>query len=367
MALKRKSPDFVLFITVMCLLGIGVVMILSASEYKTLIDYNDSFYFFKRQLLWSLLGLSAMFIMINYDYRRLQQYILPFLVIAFILLVLVLIPGVGREVNGATRSIELGPIRFSPAELVKLCIIIFTAYGLSRGRERVKDFVSGVLPYLVVMGLAAALILKQPDLGTAMSLAGIVIVMIFAAGARLSHLGGIVLAGLAAVISAIFFEPYRLHRFMAFRDPWADPQGAGFHIIQGLYAIGSGGLFGLGLGQSKQKFLYLPENHTDFIFAIIGEELGFIGASLVIMLFILFIWRGLKIAVTSQDPFASLLATGITAWVGVQAFINIGVVTGSLPVTGIPLPFISFGGTSLLFTLAAVGILLNISRFTTTR
>ncbi len=363
MSLKRKSPDFVLFITVMCLVSIGVIMVLSASEYKTLVYYNDSFYYFKRQLLWSLMGLTAMFFMLNYDYKRLQQYVLPSLVIAFVLLVLVLIPGIGREVNGARRWI--GPL--APAELVKLCIIIFTAYGLSRGRERVKDFVRGVLPYLVVMGLAAGLILKQPDLGTAMSLAGIVIVMIFAAGARLSHLGGIVLAGVGAVISAIALEPYRLSRFMAFRDPWADPQGAGFHIIQGLYAIGSGGLFGLGLGQSKQKFLYLPENHTDFIFAIIGEELGFIGATLVIMLFILFIWRGLKIAITSQDPFASLLATGITAWVGVQAFMNIGVVTGSLPVTGIPLPFISFGGTSLLFTMAAVGILLNISRFTTTR
>jgi cell division protein FtsW len=367
MSLKRKSPDFVLFITVMCLLSIGVIMVLSASEYKTLIYYNDSFYYFKRQLLWSLLGLAAMFFMINFDYRRLRQFITPLLAIAFISLALVLIPGVGREVGGATRWIGIGTVVFSPAELVKLCLIIFTAYGLSRGREKVKDFLSGVAPYLLVMALAAGLILMQPDLGTALSLAGIVVVMIFAAGARMTHLGAVVLAGFAAVASAIVLEPYRLQRFMAFRDPWADPQGAGFHIIQGLYAIGSGGLFGLGLGQSKQKFLYLPENHTDFIFAIIGEELGFIGASLVIMLFILFIWRGLKIAVTSQDPFASLLATGVTAWVGVQAFMNIGVVTGSLPVTGIPLPFISFGGTSLLFTMAAVGILLNISRFTTTR
>lgn len=367
MSLKRKSPDFVLFITVMCLLVIGMVMILSASEYKTLIYYNDSFYYFKRQLLWSLLGVMAMFFMLNFNYRRLRQYVPFFLAAAFISLALVLIPGIGVEGGGATRWIGVGPIQFAPAELVKLCIIIFTAYGLSRGRERVKDFAGGVLPYLVVMGLAAALILKQPDLGTALSLSGIIIVMIFAAGARLSHLGGIALAGLAAVFSAIALKPYRMSRFMAFLNPWADPQDAGFQIIQGLYAIGSGGLFGLGLGQSKQKFLYLPENHTDFIFAIIAEELGFIGATLVILLFVLFIWRGLKIAIASQDPFASLLATGITAWVGVQAFINIGVVTGSLPITGIPLPFISFGGTSLLFTMAAVGILLNISRFTSTR
>lgn len=368
MPVRKKSPDFVLFLTVMTLLSLGVIMVLSASEYKTLIDYNDSFYFFKRQLIWAALGIAAMLLALNYDYWRLKRYIGPALLIAFILLGLVLIPGVGQEVNGSRRWIGIGPIPpFAPAELVKLCIIIFTAYGLAREKERVKVFTRGVLPYLVVMTFAAGLILLQPDLGTAMSLAGIVFVMIFAAGARMSHLGGLSLAGLAAVGFAIVMEPYRLQRFLAFLDPWADPQDTGFHIIQGLYAIGSGGLFGLGLGQSKQKFLYLPESHTDFIFAIIGEELGFIGATLVIMLFLLFIWRGIKIAVTSLDPFASLLATGITAWVGVQAVINIGVVTGSLPVTGIPLPFISSGGTSLLFTMTAVGILLNISRFTTTR
>lgn len=367
MRLKKKSPDFVLFLTVMSLLSLGVIMVFSASEYSTMVTYNDSFYFFKRQVVWALLGLTAMFFMMNYDYRRLKHYVGPILIIAFVLLAVVLIPGIGKEVNGARRWIGVGPIPFAPAELVKLCIIIFTAYGLAKEKDRVKQFTRGVLPYLTVMALAAGLILIQPDLGTAISLAGIVFVMIFAAGARMTHLGSLAAAGLVAVGFAIALKPYRMQRFLAFLDPWADPQGTGFHIIQGLYAIGSGGLFGLGLGQSKQKFLYLPESHTDFIFAITAEELGFIGASLVIMLFILFIWRGLKIAVTSQDPFASLLATGITAWVGVQAIINIGVVTGSLPVTGIPLPFISSGGTSLLFTMIGVGILLNISRFTTAR
>ncbi|OPY57709.1 MAG: Lipid II flippase FtsW [Pelotomaculum sp. PtaU1.Bin035] len=364
---KKKSPDFVLFFTVMSLLCLGVVMVFSASEYSTLVNYNDSFYFFKRQAVWAIIGLIAMRIMMKYDYWRLKHYILPIVIIAFLLLVLVLIPGIGREVNGARRWIAVGPVPFAPAEFVKLSIIIFTAFGLAQQKDRVKTFTKGVLPYLIIMSLAAGLILMQPDLGTAMSLAGIVFVMIFAAGARIVHLSSLATAGLAAVGLAIAMEPYRLRRFLAFLDPWADPQGSGFHTIQGLYAIGSGGLFGVGLGQSKQKFLYLPENHTDFIFAIIGEELGFIGASLVIMLFILFIWRGLKIAVTSTDPFASLLATGITAWVGIQSMINIGVVTGSLPVTGIPLPFISFGGTSLLFSMIGVGILLNISQFTSAR
>jgi len=364
---KKKSPDFILFLTVLSLLSIGVVMVFSASEYSTLVRYNDSFYFFKRQVVWALLGLFAMRLTMKYDYWQLKRYILPALIISLVLLVLVLIPGIGREVNGARRWIAVGPMPFAPAEFVKLCIIMFTAYGLAQQKEKVKIFTKGVLPYLVVMSLAALLILIQPDLGTAASLAGIVFVMIFAAGARLTHLGCIMITGLAAVGCAIIMKPYRLQRLLSFLDPWADPQGGGFHIIQGLYAIGSGGLFGMGLGQSKQKFLYLPENHTDFIFAIIGEELGFIGASLVILLFALFIWRGLKIAITSTDPFASLLATGITAWVGVQSIINIGVVTGSLPVTGIPLPFISFGGTSLLFTMIGVGILLNISQFTAAR
>ncbi|MCL6636271.1 MAG: stage V sporulation protein E [Peptococcaceae bacterium] len=364
---KKGSWDFVLFLTVMSLLSLGVVMVFSASEYSTLVYFNDSFYFFKRQVVWALLGLTAMFVMMNYDYWRLKKYVWPMLFVAFAVLVLVLIPGVGKEVNGARRWIVVGPVNFAPAELVKLSIIIFTAYGLARQRDRVRQFSRGVLPYLAVMTAAAGLIMLQPDLGTTLSLAGIVFAMIFAAGARMAHLGGIAAAGAVAVGLAIFLEPYRMRRLLAFWDPWADPQGTGFHIIQGLYAIGSGGLFGLGLGQSKQKFLYLPENHTDSIFAIIGEELGFIGASLVIMLFILFVWRGLKIAVSSQDPFASLLATGVTAWVGVQAIINIGVMTGSLPFTGIPLPFISFGGTSLLFTMTGVGILLNISRYTRTR
>lgn len=368
MQAKRKSIDFVLFLTVMSLLSLGVVMVFSASEYSTLIQYNDSFYYFKRQLLWSLLGLSAMFFMMNYDYRRLKNYVGPLLILAFVVLVLVLIPGIGKEVNGARRWIALGPLpAFAPAELVKLCVIIFTAYGLARQKARVRHFSKGVLPYLMVLALAAGLILLQPDLGTTLSLAGIVLAMLFAAGARMTHLGGLAAAGVVAIAFAIVLKPYRMQRFLAFLDPWAAPQEGGFHIIQALYAIGSGGLFGLGLGQSKQKFLYLPETHTDSIFAIVAEELGFIGASLVIMLFILFVWRGLKIAISSQDPFASLLATGITAWVGVQAIINIGVITGSLPFTGIPLPFISHGGTSLLFTMAGVGILMNISRFTEAR
>ncbi|AEF95178.1 stage V sporulation protein E [Desulfotomaculum nigrificans CO-1-SRB] len=367
MRLKKRPPDFVLFLTVLMLLSIGLVMVFSASEYVTMVRYGDSFYFFKRQLLWALLGLTTMFVMMHIDYYKLKRWVGPITIAGFVLLIAVLLPGVGRSANGAQRWINLGFMSFSPAELVKLCLIIFVAFGLSKKGEGIQSFWHGLAPYLAVMGLAAGLILLQPDLGTAVVLSGTIFIMFFVAGARLSHLGGLVGVGLVAVALAIYFEPYRLRRFFAFLDPEKDPQGTGYHIIQSLYALGSGGLFGLGLGQSKQKFLYLPENHTDFIFAIVGEELGFIGATLIILLFIMLVWRGLKIAVTSPDPFASLLAAGITSGIALQAIINMGVVTGSMPVTGVPLPFISFGGTSLLFTLAGIGIILNISKYTTPR
>lgn len=367
MRLRKRPPDFVLFLTVLTLLSVGLIMVFSSSEYVTMVRYGDSFYFFKKQLMWALIGLGAMFGLMNFDYHKLKRWIGPMFFIGFALLFAVLLPGIGTEANGAQRWINLGFMSFSPAELVKLCMIMFVAFGLSKKGDSIQSFKEGLLPYLIAMGLAAGLILMQPDLGTAIVLCGTIFIMFFAAGARMSHLFGLMGVGVAGVIAAIYFEPYRMSRFMAFMDPEKDPQGTGYHIIQSLYALGSGGLFGLGLGQSKQKFLYLPENHTDFIFAILGEELGFIGASLVVLLFVVFVWRGLKIAVTSPDPFASLLATGITSGIALQAIINMGVVTGSMPVTGVPLPFISYGGTSLLFTLAGIGIVLNISKYTTPR
>ncbi|MDA8097376.1 MAG: putative lipid II flippase FtsW [Clostridia bacterium] len=366
MRVKRQAPDFVLFVSVLMLLSIGIVMILSASEYSTLVHYSDSFYFFKRQLLWALLGLTCMFLVMNYDYWNLRRYAPHMLITAFVLLILVLLPGIGREVKGATRWIGIGSFGFQPSELVKLFIITFMAYGISRHRDITRDG-KAILPYLLIIGAASGLILMQPDLGTAFSLAGTLFIMLFAAGYSMGILGLLAGGGMALVAVAIAFEPYRLSRFLAFLNPWEDPSGAGFHIIQSLYALGSGGLFGAGLGQGKQKYLYLPEQHTDFIFAVVGEELGFVGGVLILTLFTIFVWRGLRIALTAPDPFASLLATGITVGVGLQAFINIGVVTGSLPVTGITLPFISFGGTSLVFTLIGVGILLNISKYAQNR
>lgn len=354
----KKSPDFILFLTTVMLLTLGIIMVFSASQVVANQDMNDSYYFLKRQFLWSLLGIGVMIVSMQIDYPRYKKYIMPGLLASFILLVVVLIPGFGKVVNGARRWL----FGFQPSEIIKIALVLFTAYGLANKKERLHSFVSGVLPFLTVMILACLLILMQPDLGTAMTIAGTTFVMLFAGGARGKHLAVLASLGIVAVGFAIALAPYRMQRFLAFLDPWKDARGTGFHIIQSLFAIGSGGLFGVGLGSSRQKFFYLPERHTDFIFAIIGEELGFIGATLVIILFFLLIWRGFKIALSSTDPFASLTAVGLTSMIALQAIINIGVVTSSLPITGIPLPLISYGGSSLVFTLMGIGILLNISR-----
>uniref|UniRef100_A0A7C2ICX5 Stage V sporulation protein E n=1 Tax=Ammonifex degensii TaxID=42838 RepID=A0A7C2ICX5_9THEO len=359
-----RPPDFILFLTVLLLLSIGVVMVFSASEYYALVRYNDAFYFFKRQFLYAALGLGGMFFFLNYDYRNFKHLATPLLCLALSFLVLVLLPGVGHTSHGAQRWINLGPVTFQPSEVVKFGVVVFTASWLSQRQGAVRRL-REIIPLLGITCLAAVLILLQPHLGTAVALTGTVFIMLFCAGMPLTTLSFLGVGGLAAVGAAVCLEPYRLKRFLAFLNPWKDPQVSGFHIIQSLYAIGSGGLFGMGLGQGKQKFLYLPEQHTDFIFAVIAEELGFIGATLVIILFLILIWRGLRIALYAPDTFASLLAAGIITGIALQALINIGGVTGSLPVTGIPLPFISSGGTALVFTLAAVGVLLNISRFTT--
>lgn len=364
---RKKSPDVLLFAATVLLLSLGIIMVYSASQVTAYEKLDDTFYYLKKQAVWALIGVVAMVSVMKVDYWKYKKWAVPFLIIAFALLIMVLLPGIGKNIKGAQRWLVLGPLRLQPSEVIKLSLVIFMAYGLSKYKDRLRYFMQGMMPFLIVLGLACGLILLQPDLGTAVSVAGTVYIMLFAAGAKGKHLFYLALAGMVAVGMAIVLEPYRMSRFLAFLDPWADPRGTGFHIIQSLYALGSGGLFGAGLGQSHQKFFYLPEQHTDFIFAVLGEELGFLGGALVLILFLLFVWRGFKIALSSQDPFASLLAVGITSMIALQAIINIGVVTGSLPVTGIPLPLISFGGSSLVFTLTGVGIVLNISRYISSR
>jgi cell division protein FtsW len=297
------------------------------------------------------------------DYRRFQKWATPFFALAVILLALVLIPGVGISIKGSSRWLGAGSLVFQPSEIAKLALVMFLAKNLATYPNQIKIFFRGFLPQLMVVGVICALILAQPDLGTAVAIAGTSYLLFFAAGARKTHLAGLALFGLVLVGVAIYVAPYRVERFTAFLNPWADPLDSGFQTIQSLYAVGSGRLFGMGLGQGRQKFLYLPEQHTDFIYAVLSEELGFIGAFFVLLLFFTFMWRGLKIALKAPDSFGALFDTGITIMVVLQALINIGVVTGILPVTGITLPLISCGGSSLTLNLLGIGILLNISQY----
>ncbi len=362
MRAKKGPPDFILFVTTMALLGIGLVMVFSSSAVTSNIRYDDAYYFFKRQSYWAVLGIMAMLVMMRINYNKLKEFALPIVIISLACLVLVITP-LGIEVNESNRWLGVGFLHFAPSDLAKLGIVLFLARSMERNLSAIPSFTKGVLPYLFLVAVVAGLILLQPDLGTAFAIAATVFFMLLAAGARWSHLGGLFMAGLAAIFAAIAVAPYRLERLFAFANPWKYASDEGYQTIQSLYALGSGGLFGMGLGRSRQKFFYLPEQHTDFIFAILGEELGFVGAGLVLLLFLLFAWRGFRIAIKAPDTFGSLLAVGITLMIVFQALVNIAVVAGALPVTGITLPFISYGGSSLLFTLCGVGLLLNISRY----
>lgn len=362
---SRKNPDFVLILMVLILLGIGIVMVFSSSAVWAFYKHKDSFYFLKRQTLWGLIGLSGMIFFMNYDYWHLKRYSKIIILSVIVLLILVLIPGIGVELNYARRWIGIGSFTVQPSEMAKLGMIIYVASSISNKRDKIESIFQGILPFLIVLGIVSALILKQPDLSTVVVICGTVFIMIFAAGARIFHLLGLILTGLPLIMYLIMSEEYRWKRLMSFLNPWSDSLDTGYHIIQSLYALGSGGVLGLGLGKSRQKFFYLPEPQTDFIFSILGEELGFIGGAAVIILFMVLLWRGFRIAIKAPDYFGTMLAIGITASIGLQTFINLAVVTASMPVTGIPLPFISFGGSSLIPTLMGIGILLNISRHIT--
>lgn len=360
---KRRLPDYQILTTVLAILVFGVSMVFSASYYEAGEDYGDPYYFLKRQLVWALIGLAIMLFFANLDYWKLGRLVRPMMILTVVLMVLVIIPGIGEVSHGSRRWLGLGPLNFQPSEAAKLALVIFLAQYFSGDKGLQRRFVRGVLPVLGLLALLGGLVMLQPDLGTAIVIAGTGFVMFFVSGVPLSHLAGLVAAGLPAVVLLIFSEDYRRRRFLAFLDPWKDPLGSGYHIIQGLYALGSGGLFGVGYTQSRQKYFYLPERHTDFIFAIIGEEMGFLGAMVVVLLFAVFAWRGYRVALTAPDSFSSYLAAGITSMILLQALINIGVTTSTLPITGITLPFLSFGGSSLVFSLAGIGILLNVSRF----
>lgn len=363
MPFKKSNPDFILIIVTLTLLSIGLIMVYSASAIWADYKFDDSFYFVKRQLLFASVGVVAMFFIMNIDYWTWRTWSKLLIIVCFVLLLAVLVPGIGMERNGSQSWIGVGAFSIQPSEFMKLSMIAFLAKYLSERQKLITSFKKGMLPSLSFVFLAFGLIMLQPDLGTGTVMVGTCLVMIFISGARVSHFMWLGLIGIAGFVGLVLSAPYRIKRITSFMDPWQDPLNSGFQIIQSLYAIGPGGLFGLGLGQSRQKFFYLPEPQTDFIFAILSEELGFIGGSLVILLFALMLWRGIRIALGAPDLYGSLVAVGIIGMVAIQVMINIGVVTGLMPVTGITLPFLSYGGSSLTLMLVAIGVLLNISRY----
>ncbi|NLZ28061.1 MAG: putative lipid II flippase FtsW [Firmicutes bacterium] len=361
---KKRDPDFTIFLVTLILLGIGLVMVFSASYVDAAESRGDPYFFLRRQIFWALLGITGMLFFSRFDHRRLKRLSPAMVIISFVLLAAIYIPGVGVEIHDARRWIGFGSfLTFQPSEFTKLALVIFSAAYLSSKSIRMENFWSSSFIPLAAAGLSFLFILWQPDMGTGLIILMGVAMVIFLAGMPFKQMAALAGLSIPAILYLIFSAPYRLKRLTSFLDPWADPLEDGYHIIQSLYALGPGGIFGVGLGRSRQKLYYLPEPYNDFIFAIIGEELGFVGATVVILLFFILVWRGMKVALSSPDLFGGLLAAGITFMIGAQALINIGVVTGSLPVTGLNLPLISAGGSSLFFNLCGIGILLNISRY----
>jgi cell division protein FtsW len=359
----RLAPaDSVLFASVAALVAIGLIMIYSASSATASATYRDAAYYLKRQALWLVVALVFALAAYRVDYRKLRTGA-PFgIVLAFVALVMVLVPHVGLTSGGSRRWLGVGAMSFEPSEFAKIALVVFLAAKLSTMGETLRSLVRGVVPCLFVTCALAVPILLEPDMGTASLLLFTAFGLLFCAGARLEHLAMCALSMLPVALLAIGSSAYKRARIFAFIDPWKDAQNTGFHIVQSLLALGSGGLFGLGLGASRQKFFYLPEQYTDFIFAILGEELGLLGALGVIALFVVFAFRAVRIALAAPDRFGMLLALGCTLLIVIQAFVNIGVVTSSWPVTGVPLPFVSFGGTSLVVSLVAVALIINVGR-----
>ncbi|MDD3345482.1 MAG: putative lipid II flippase FtsW [Candidatus Omnitrophica bacterium] len=357
----RKTRINLLTVSVV-LVCVGIIMIYSSSSIYAWERYGDSFYFLKRHLAFLSAGLVLTFLAMLVDYRLLRKYARPMLWISLALLVLVLIPGIGREISGARRWFRFKFISFQPSEFANLAVIIYISDFICRKGEQIKTLAKGFLPPIFALGAVSVLILMQPDLGTTIALGCVVLIMLYIAGVRLKYITGLVLCSLPAAYMLIFSVPYRRGRILAFLNPWLDPKGSGFQIIQSQIAIGSGGAFGVGLGHSQQKLFYLPAAHTDFIFSIIGEEFGLLGTLGIIALFMVFIHQGLKIIKNAQDKFGYFLAQGLVLMIALKAIVNIGVSCGVFPTKGLPLPFISYGGSSLIFDMVSLGILINIAR-----
>ncbi len=360
---KRLKPmDKSLLLTIIILVVFGLVMVFSASAPSASAYQGNAYHYIIRQALFAVMGIVGMFFFSMYDYHRLGRLALPILGVSLLLLLSVYIPGLGIVRNNARRWINLGIATLQPSEVVKISIIIYFAYALSVIKDKIRLFKEGLLKFLLVLAVFAGILMAEPHLSATMIIGMTAVVMLLVAGARISHFAWMSVPVIGVGIGYIAKNPYQLERIVTFLNPFADPGDTGFQVVNSLYAIGSGGIFGLGLGQSRQKYLYLPEPQNDFIFAIVCEELGLIGALLALTLFGCLIWRGYRTAMTAPDLFGTLLATGITSLVALQVLMNVAVVTSSMPATGVALPFFSYGGTSLLILLCSMGILLNISR-----
>lgn len=363
--MQTRAADYVLLSYFGCLLVFGLLALSSAGVAVGLDTFKDSYFFLRHQVLYGVLpGLLLFFICARLDFTWWKKNATLIYAGTILLLIAVLIPGLGMDYDKGARSwLQLGALSFQPAEVAKLGLIIFLAAFLTKKGKQLASLEMGFIPSLIMAGLPIGLILLQPDLGTAIIFLGIVIAMLFVGGARWPHLGSLCALGVVGVIGLAFLAPYRLQRLTTFLHPELDPQGVGYQINQGFLAIGSGGWLGLGLGHSRQKFQYLPEVQADSIFAIISEELGFIVAAALVILLILIALRSFRLAKAAPDTFAQLLVAGIASWFIIQSFLNIGAMVGILPLTGVPLPFVSHGGTALMVGLAAVGILINVSKY----
>ena len=365
---ERHQADYTILVVVVALIAIGILMVYSSSAMKAYLEEDDTLGIVGPQIGWAALGIVAMALMMRVDYRYLRLISVPAYIVAAVLLVLVFVPSLNIVIGGSARWLKIGPLpAIHPAEIAKLAMVIYLAHWFAKRGSKISGFWSGTIPFLIITVPILALVFREPDLGTTIVLGLTAITMFYLAGANLLHLAGMAVVALFTMIAA-GLRGYQIDRIQAWLNPWAYPDTIGFHTIQGLLALGLGGILGAGLGESRLAGgLFLPNASNDYIFAIIGEEFGLIGATVVICLFVVLAYSGIRVALAAPDTFGALLAAGITAWICIQAFINIGVVVALIPVTGITLPFISAGGSSLTISLAAVGILLSISRETVER
>lgn len=363
---QNGQPDYILLATIFLLLIFGVIMVFSSSYVMAYKWYGNSFYFFNKQLTYAIIAVIVFAMAMNMDFHFWRKIAIPILIISIFLLFMLYMPGLARSIRGAKRWLMIGPVSLQPSEIAKFALILYIADCLTRKNEKdISTFMRGILPVFIITVLIFVLIFDQPDFSTAIVIMGCSFIMLFIGGSKITQLFALIVLLIPPGILLALGEDYRRIRLLSFLNPWEDPLKSGFHIIQSLLALGSGGLTGVGIAESRQKFFYLPDQHTDFIFSIIGEELGFIGVFFVILLFLLFLWRGFMISLKTQDVFGSLIAAGITSMIVFQAVINISVVTKLIPTTGITLPFISYGGSSLIVNMLCCGILLNISKNST--